>query len=169
MSKPYTNAELEVRLWTEIKKGRFGMLGLADPDVAQHFQPMTAFVEPDDNSLWFFTRDDHDLAKAAVGAGTDGVFIFQSKDQDVQACLNGRVSLRRDAERTERFWSPVVAAWFPGGKKDPHLALLRFDARDAEVWLSETGSLKFAWEILKANATGTLPDIGEQATLNLRR
>ncbi len=37
----------------------------------------------------------------------------------------------------ERLWNPYIAAWFEGGKDDPKLALLRFDAERAEIWLDE--------------------------------
>jgi len=35
----------------------------------------------------------------------------------------------------ERLWNRFVAAWYPGGKTDPTLALLRLDAERAEIWL----------------------------------
>jgi len=45
----------------------------------------------------------------------------------------------------DKLWSKPVEAWFPGGKSDPSLALLRFDIDDAELWESDmslTGKLK---------------------------
>ena len=30
-----------------------------------------------------------------------------------------------------------MAAWFDGGKSDPKLQLLRFDPRQAQIWLNE--------------------------------
>jgi general stress protein 26 len=32
-------------------------------------------------------------------------------------------------------WNRYVAAWFPGGKDDPKLTLLRLDAENAEIWI----------------------------------
>jgi general stress protein 26 len=32
-------------------------------------------------------------------------------------------------------WNPFAAAWYEHGKDDPKLALLRFDAERAEIWL----------------------------------
>jgi general stress protein 26 len=161
-----TTQELEERLWKEVKKGRFGMLGLVGGAPIQHFQPMTAFCEPEAGEIWFFTRDDTDLARAVAG-GADAMFIVQAKDQDVQACIGGRLEPRPDRERVNRYWNPVVAAWYPGGRDDPHLTLLRLDAREAQIWLSEHGPLKFAWEIARANASHTEPDVGRSETLNL--
>ena len=32
-------------------------------------------------------------------------------------------------------WNRFVAAWFEGGKDDPNLVLLRFEAEHAEIWI----------------------------------
>jgi general stress protein 26 len=54
----------------------------------------------------------------------------------------------------------VLAAWYPEGKDDPHLMILRFDGEDGRIWVSDGGLVKFAFEIAKANLTKTLPDAG---------
>ena len=150
------------RLWTEIKKQRFGMLGLTGG--GQHYQPMTAFAEPENGALWFFTRNSTDLAKA-VGDGSPAMFVIQAKDQDLQACLGGRLSLDHDRDRIDRYWGPMVAAWFPEGKDDPSLTLIRMDVADASVWLTEGGLIKMAFEIAKANIGKTEPHLGDRANL----
>jgi general stress protein 26 len=155
----------ESRLWNEVEQTRFGMLGLAD--ARQHFQPMTAFAEPDKGAIWFFTRNDTDLA-LAVGQGKDqAMFVVQSKDQDFQGCIGGTLTEARDQDRIDRYWNPMVAAWYPDGKDDPSLTLLRFDVSDAEVWISKGGAVRLAWEVAKANMTGTTPDVGTQKHLDL--
>jgi general stress protein 26 len=45
----------------------------------------------------------------------------------------------------DKLWNNPVEAWFPGGKQDPNLALLRVDIDDAELWetdMSITGKVK---------------------------
>ena len=169
MADKHSKAELEVRLWDEIKRGKFGMLLAPADGGGAVCQPMTAYAEPAEAALWFFSPDNTELAQKLGGAGARGMFIFQDKSQDLQACLSGRVAIDKDRDRIDKYWNSMVAAWFPGGKADPHLTLLRFDAEGAEVWLSETGPMKYGWEILKANATGSLPDVGEHADLTLKR
>jgi general stress protein 26 len=161
-----TPQHIEQRLWKEIGKARYGMLGLVGGAPVQHFQPMTAFAEPEDGLLWFFTRTDTDLARA-VASGAEAMFVVQARDQDFQACLGGRLAPQLDRERMDRFWNPIVAAWYPQGKDDPALTLLRLDARDAAVWISEAGPVRFAWEIAKANLSHKQPDLGEHAHLDL--
>jgi general stress protein 26 len=163
MSKDLSPAEVEDRLWKAIEHGRHtGMLGLSGD--GHHFQPMTAFVERDASQLWFFTRADTDLAQAAAQGGGAGTFIFQGRD--IWACLDGRLSIDNDRSRMDRYWNPHVAAWYPDGKDDPNLTLLRLDCEEAGVWIAEGGLVKYAWEVAKANASQTTPDVGEHRDLN---
>jgi general stress protein 26 len=160
--QPMPQSEVEDRLWKAIEHGQHtGMLGVSG---GGHFQPMTAFVERESNTIWFFTYRDTDLAEA-VQAGGRATFIVQQ--DDLWACLDGRISLDHDRARMDRFWNPHVAAWYPEGKDDPRLALLRLDCQEAGVWLSDAGPVKYAWEVAKANASKSTPDIGERRDINL--
>src|SRR5690349_2440011 len=120
--KTHTSAEIEEKLWKAIEHHKTGMLGLSGE--RDHFQPMTAFAEPETGTIWFFTSKDTDLARAAA-LGAEVMFTFQSPH--LYACIGGRVSHDHDAARIDKFWNPSVAAWFPEGKDDPSLTLLRLD------------------------------------------
>jgi general stress protein 26 len=161
MADKLSNEDVRDRLWKAIDDDHTGMLGLTHDN--HHFQPMTAFVERDTGTLWFFTKDDTDLAQAA-GAGGDAAFIFV--DKKLQACVDGRLSLARDRERIDRYWNAHVAAWYPEGKDDPTLVLLRLDITEAAVWITEGGPIKYAFEVAKANASKTTPDVGERRDVN---
>ncbi len=154
--------EVERRLWDEIKKHQTGMLGLVG-GAAHHTQPMTAFAEPETREIWFFSRDDTELVQE-IGAGATAMFVLQLRE--IQACLAGRLSLDRDRARVDRYWNAVVAAWYPGGKDDPHLALIRMALDDAQVWISQAGPARFAWEIAKATATRQAPELGGHTSLD---
>jgi general stress protein 26 len=160
----FDRADIEKRLWKEIDDVRAGMLGLVNVDM--HYQPMTAFAEKEDGRIWFYTKTDTDLAKA-VGDGAKAMFIVVSKDQNVQACIGGELMIQHDRARIDKYWGPVVAAWYPDGKDDPKLTLLCLECEDAQVWISKGGPVKFGWEIAKANATKTVPDVGDHAKIDL--
>jgi general stress protein 26 len=157
-----SNAEVEDRLWKAIEDHHTGMLGLLGD--SHHFQPMTAFVERETNTLWFYTRRDTDLAQAAAAAGGEAAFIYA--DRKLQACIDGRLSIAHDRERIDRYWNPHVAAWYPEGKDDPSLTLLRLDLTEAAVWVTEGGLVKYAIEVAKANVSKSTPDVGERRDLN---
>jgi general stress protein 26 len=159
-------AAVEDRLWKEIDKAHYGMLGLVGMEPAQHFQPMTAFTDEAASRIYFFTRRESDLARDA-GSGREAMLVIQAKDRELQACIAGQLSAGRDQAVIDHFWNPVVAAWFPEGKEDPSLCVLTFRPGDAQVWISDQGPVKFGWEIAKANATGKAPDVGGRTHLNL--
>ena len=163
-----TAADAEKAFWDAVEKSNTGLLGLDQP--GYHAQPMTAFREEGTGTIWFFTRDDTDLARdAGIGGGQSAMFHYGSKDQKVWACIHGELSVHgRDREIIDRHWNPVLAAWYPEGKDDPHLTVLRFDGEDGRVWVSDGGLIKFAFEIAKANLTKTLPDSGGVADVNLQ-
>jgi general stress protein 26 len=165
MSTHLDRAETEVRLWQEIEKARFGMLGLVGGP-ARHLQPMTAFADKAEGALWFYTKRTNDLVLQS-GSGHAALFCVVSKDQEFQACLGGTLVEDPDLDKIKEFWNPVAAAWFPDGQNDPELTLLRFTPEDAQVWISRSGPLGFAWEIAKANLTHTEPDVGDKAHLSL--
>jgi general stress protein 26 len=166
MAHSHNTEDVRQRLWREIDKGTTVMLGLTG-DPAQHFQPMTAFCEKDEGGpVWFYVRKDNDLVRQA-GQGRSAMFNFMNRSHDFIACVAGALQADHDPERIQRFWNPVVAAWFPEGKDDPNLTLLRFDPEDAQVWLSHGNPIRFGWEIAKANLTKTQPDVGDTAHLRL--
>ena len=150
------------RFWDEVEKNQIGMLGLCDRP--QSFQPMAAFAERGMGELWFFTRDDTDLATEIEAGDSRGQFLFQSKD--IYAAVHGDLRLRSDPGRMDRYWNAVVAAWRPEGRDDPHLRLACMRLHGADVWIYEGGPVRFPWEIAKANATSRLPDLGGRAHLD---
>ena len=162
----HDKAEIERRLWHEIEHNRRGMLGAVGLPI-RHFAPMTAFAEPEAAKIWFYTSIDTELAKAAE-EGTPAMFVVMAKNHDLQACIGGRLRTTFDALHRDKYWSPVVSAWFPKGKDDSSLTLLCLTCDEAEVWISEEGPIKFGWEIAKANLTGSPPNLGGHVSLTLR-
>ncbi|HEX4742133.1 MAG TPA: pyridoxamine 5'-phosphate oxidase family protein [Caulobacteraceae bacterium] len=158
-------AAVEHKLWAEIEDTRVGMLATVER-IQHHFQPMTAFGEPESGRIWFYTRSDSDIAVAAEG-GAEAMFVFVSRDRELQASIRGELRTTLDQLHRDKFWNSTVAAWFSRGKDDPDLTMLCLDCQDTMVWISDVGGVKFAWEIARANLTGTEPRVGGKTTLDL--
>ena len=62
-----------------------------------------------------------------LAKGGDAMAQFVSKGHDFFACLSGTARIDNDRGMIDKLWSKQAEAWFPGGKADPNLALLRFD------------------------------------------
>jgi len=159
-------AEVEKRLWAEVDKAHIGMLGIVD-GAPHHFQPMTAFCEPEAGEIWFFSRADTDLAREVSHGPRKAMLVIQSRDREAQACIGGDLTIEMDREKIAKWWSPMVSAWYPEGRDDPDLRLIRLKCQDARLWLSEAGPIRYAWEVARANMTGRQPDVGDVANVRL--
>jgi general stress protein 26 len=131
--------ELKRDLWKKMSQSPFLMVGLTGEN--QHSEPLTAQLDKDQvDTLWFFIGKDNRLAKGGAAMAQ-----FVSKGHDYFACLAGQAQVQNDPAMIDKLWSRQVEAWFPGGKSDPNLALVRFDIDSAELWetdMSLSGRLK---------------------------
>lgn len=134
-----TPMELEEKFWKALKSDRTLMLGL-DGVEDGHSRPMTAQAEDDSAPIWFFTSRDSALVQH-LGEGHRAIAAFASKGHDLFASIKGNLVVDTDRAVVERLWNPFVAAWYPGGKDDPTLSLLRLDAEHAEIWLNASSML----------------------------
>lgn len=132
-----TDAEIEERFWKELKDSPFIMLGIEGArDGAT--QPMTAHFDDGQGPLWFFTARDHDIVHA-LGQSDRAIGAYASKGHDLYASIRGRLSTSEDRAVIDKYWNPVAASWYEGGKDDPKLVLLRLEPDDAKIWLSDVG------------------------------
>lgn len=130
--------DLKKTLWKKMEAGPFVMIGLEN---GGHSEPLTVQLDEDQvDTLLFFIRRDNRLTR-----GGPAMAQFVSKGQDFFACLSGVARVDEDQGLIDKLWSKQAEAWFPGGRNDPSLALLRFDIDEAELWeadVSISGKLK---------------------------
>lgn len=127
---------LEKRFWDELDSSPFMMVGLAGVDDS-FTRPMTAQV--DDGKIWFFADNTQDLVRG-LQSSSRAIATYASKGHDLFASIHGTLALDPDPAAIDRLWNPVIASWFEGGRDDPRLALIRFDAESADVWEANAGA-----------------------------
>lgn len=130
----HTEEELKSKFWKALSSDMVIMLSIANVEDA-HARPMTAQIEEDKSSIWFFTSTENTLVKN-INRSSKGVGTFVSKNHDLYATIHGKLTLDNDKVVIDRLWNEFVAAWYEGGRSDPKLALLRFQPSKGEVWLS---------------------------------
>jgi general stress protein 26 len=122
----------------KLKDSPFVMIGLKS---GGHSEPLTAQLDDSQpNTLFFFTGRDNRIA-----GGGAAMAQFVGEGHDFFACMAGTVAIDNDRAQIDALWNTQVEAWFPGGKQDPNLTLLRFDIDSAELWetdVSLTGRVK---------------------------
>lgn len=133
-------AEIRARFWRTLHSDRTVMLGLDTAAAAP--RPMTVMTidDADHGPFWIFTSTQTELAQA-LQTTSPAFFTFASKGHDIFATVHGLLSPDTDRAMVNALWNPYVAAWYPEGKDDPTLLLLRFDPSQAEMWLNGSSLL----------------------------
>ena len=153
--------QLKRDLWKRMEDSPFVMAGLTGDN--QHSEPLTVQLDKDAvDTLWFFVGKDNRIAK-----GGPAMVQFVSKGHDYFACLAGDARIDNDPAMIDKLWSKQTEAWFPEGKSDPNLALLRVDISSAELWeadVSISGRLKMLFGgTIKASEEGSHAVVGTTA------
>lgn len=157
-------ADLKRELWRRLEDQTAGMMGV---DGAQmHMRPMTPYVDPEKNSVWFLCAPDNQLAQVD---GTDKAqFTFQSPDEKFYACVSGSLDVSYDKGKLKDLWNIFASAFFEGSAEESDAILLEFQAEEAEVWTVEAGGLQFAAEIARsAFGDKSRPDLGTHEVFRL--
>lgn len=159
------DSQIAEKFWKALQSDRVVMLGLAGVEDG-HSQPMTAQVdhEPMRGPVWFFSSKDTEFVRQ-LGAGRRAVAHFAAKDHGLFASMDGTLAPLNDRATIDRLWNPFVAAWYPGGKDDPSLQLLRMDPDHVQVWLNDGGALAAVKMLLGGDPKREYA--GKMADLNL--
>jgi general stress protein 26 len=127
-------------------------------------RPMAlAEVEPN-GTLWFVT-DSHSAKVDELEKDAHVAVTMQSKTKFVS--FSGKAFPLKDRERVSRLWKVEWKVWFPNGKDDPNLLLLRVDGVAGEYWdNSGTRGITYLIEAGKALVTGTRPEVGDDTKVH---
>jgi len=135
---------------------RNAMLVTRGLDGSLHARPM-AVAEMDPGADAFFSTSLESPKIAEIEANPEVLVTFQSRSEF--ATIQGTAMIVRDRAQIDRLWSEAWRIWFPQGKDDPTLCLLKVSADRGEYWdTSGLEGVKFALESVKARFTGQIPE-----------
>jgi general stress protein 26 len=140
--------ELVEEFWQAFEDSPFIMMRL--DSAGGHAEPMTAQLDKEArHTIWFFAARGNRIATGGPAMGQ-----FAAKGHDLFACLAGTLVEETDPARIDKHWSKEVEAWFPEGRNDPNVMMLRFEIDDAEVWTVDA-SLFGTFKMLTGSAIRT--------------
>lgn len=133
--------DIRETFWKAFQTSPFIMIKL--DGASGHAEPMTAQLDKEaHHAVWFFAKRDNRIAPGGKAMGQ-----VMTKGHDVFACIDGTLVEETDTAVRDQHWNNAVEAWFPNGKQDASVIMLRFDIEDGEVWTSDMG-LKGAFKLL---------------------
>ena len=159
-----TNQEAIEKLRELINDIDIAMLTTVDEDGTLRSRPMGTQKAEFDGDLWFLTSVD--TPKVGEIQRESRVNVSYAKpDKNRYVSVSGTAVLINDKAKIDEFWDPIYKVFFPEGKDDPRLRLLKVNVEKAEYWT--TGNL-IATVIGFAKAmAGQEADLGENEKLQL--
>ncbi|MEY2689034.1 MAG: hypothetical protein RL375_3232 [Pseudomonadota bacterium] len=106
------------------------MMTNLDADGTLTSRPMWLLGAPDAGALWFLAD-----ARSTKMQRLEAINLsFSDAARSRYVSLSGRAEIDTDRARLERLWTPQAATWFPGGRDDTDLVLLKFIPTAADHW-----------------------------------
>jgi general stress protein 26 len=149
-----------------IKDINIAMLTTEDADGALRSRPMGTQQAEFDGDLWFMTSvETTKVEEIALNRQVNVSYARPDKNRYVS--VSGVAELVDDRAKIEAFWSAIYNAFFPNGKDDPALRLIKVVVEKAEYWDGPTGLVPTLIGFAKALA-GNAEDMGDNERVRLR-
>ncbi len=129
-----------------------------------HSRPLATQEAEFTGVLWFFTQDPSEKVSDILINPQVNVAFESGKGY---LSIAGNAELVHDRAKVDEYWSPAAEAWFPEGKDDVTVALIRVHPVSAEFWARDTPGVVAVFKMAKAALTGGQPDVGDNRTVDL--
>ena len=139
------------------------MLVTATQDGELRSRPMAVADVDEDGSLWFMTQEDSPKVDEIAHDSHVNV-AMQSRMKYVS--VSGKATPVKDSSKVDELWKESWKTWFPEGKDDPRLTLVKVKPDTGEYWdNSGANGIKYLLEAGKAYLSGTRPDVDDDVEI----
>jgi general stress protein 26 len=154
------------KLKDKIEDIDFTMMTTVDEDGSLRSRPMSTQQVSENGEIWFFTG--YESGKSHEIKQDAHVNLSYSKPSDnLFVSVSGKATLSRDKAKIDELWTPELKAWFPEGKDDPNIGLIKVTIDKAEYWDSPNSAVVHLIGFVKATLSGESYDPGENKKINL--
>lgn len=158
----------DLRKLAELVEGiEIAMLTTRAADGSLVSRPLQTLKLDANGELVFFTAND----SGKIAELTDEPEVnlaYADPEKQRYVSVRGRARIDRDRATIDELWSFAQKVFFPGGKDDPQLVVLRVRVRDAAWWEAEGNFVARALDFAKGLVSEDPRDLGEHGHLQGR-
>ncbi|MFD2936968.1 pyridoxamine 5'-phosphate oxidase family protein [Spirosoma flavum] len=159
-TKPQNNKQLE-KIRDMIEDIRIAMLTTVDEQGNLVSRPMAALQVDEEGTIWFFTKRTSPKVDQVESNTSRVNLAFADVGDANYVSVSGTAQELDDRAKVEELWNPQAKVWFPKGKDDPELILLKVHINMAEYWDSNDSMMVRLVQQAAAAITGKPPKMGE--------
>lgn len=123
-------------------------------------RPMHALVSREENCVWFLS-DRRGHKDEELRHDPQSALVFADKAGSDFLSVAGESEVVEDRGKVAALWNGAAAAYWPTGKDDPNIQVLRFLPESAEYWDGPSSSVLIGLRMTAARLTGETPDLGD--------
>lgn len=159
-TKSSKNEQLE-KVRELIEDIRIGMLTTVNEENWLVSRPMAVQQIDEDGTLWFFSSRSAPKVEQIEQNERQVNVSFTDVGNASYVSVAGIGHEVDNRAMIDELWNPMAKAWFPKGKDDPELILLRVQIQMAEYWDASASMMVRLFQQASALLTGKQPDMGD--------
>ncbi len=156
MHENHRDHEGAKKLFELIKDVKVAMMTTVDTDGTLNSRPMWNNDIDPNGDLWFFTKL-HSPKTAEISRDDQVNLAYSDPSSQNYVSVAGKAEVIRDQALIDEKWNASLKAWFPNGKDDPEVALIRVCPEKGEYWDSPNATMLHLYGTVKAALTGESP------------
>jgi general stress protein 26 len=129
-------------------------------------RPMGLSEVDADGKLWFLSATTSNKNQE-IKQDEKVQLIFSDPSSSQFLSIFGEADIFEDEKSIEKEWTPLAKAWFPEGKEDRTLTVIKVHPLDAYYWDTKNGKMISLIKIAAAAITGNKPDAGIEGKLTV--
>ncbi|SFD87567.1 pyridoxamine 5'-phosphate oxidase family protein [Spirosoma endophyticum] len=154
------NKQLE-KLRDMIEDIRIAMMTTVDGQGNLVSRPMAALQVDENGTVWFFTKRSSPKVDQIDNSENRVNLSFADVSDATYVSVSGTAQELDDRAKVDELWNPQAKAWFPDGKEDPDLILLKVHIDMAEYWNASDSTMVRIIQQAASVITGNPPKMGE--------
>ncbi len=140
---------------------RIAMMTTLDDQGNLVSRPMACMQMDEDGTFWFFTKKSSPKVEQVEQHDHKVNLSFADAGDSSYVSISGTAQEVDNRAKIDELWSDMAKPWFPDGKSDPELTLLKVHTEMAEYWDSNSSRIVRLFEMARAAVTGDTYKEGE--------
>ena len=129
-------------------------------------RPMGAQHVCDQGNVWFFSEKNSDKNKE-IAQNKNVQLFFSHPAKSSYLVVNGEAEIIFERAKIDELWTPLVKIWFPEGKDDPNISVIKVKPSTAYYWDTDGNRMINFLKMVASVATGTNLVTGKEGTITI--
>ncbi|WP_205685687.1 pyridoxamine 5'-phosphate oxidase family protein [Flavipsychrobacter stenotrophus] len=129
-------------------------------------RPMSSQQVDDEGNVWFLSKKGSDK-DFDIKRDDKVQLLYSLSSHSGFMSVQGKATTTDDQAKIDELWTPIAKVWFPEGKEDPSISVIKVTTDGGYYWDTEHGKVVSFIKMAASLVTGETKDDGVQGTMSL--